>query len=441
MRYFQSRGPLFWILTGAALVLFLGGAGGAALCKYTNLDCGIAREAEPENLEDFVTPDRSQTKLPAGFRQEVVAKGLEFPVDFDFLPDGRIIVAQQDGLFRLVENGRLVPRPVLDIREQVGRSFFRGVVGVDVDSDFAKNGFFYTAYAQRLGKGSEPTTGLVSRFRMRAGVAGEERVLLGADGDTPCLELPAGADCLPVYGDHLGADMVFLDDGTMLISVGEGGGQDTNEDLPIALVAQKLDYLGGKVLRITRSGKGVPDNPFWNGSENANRSKVWALGMRNPFRLASGREGTVYVGDVGHLHSEEISRVSRGVNLGWPCFEGTSRTEGYRDTDLCRDLYRSPPASLQGPLIELKHPDALSLTLGDLSTGLAFPKRFANVLFFGDWGRSWLRYAKVNGDGTLGPVMPFARDTGGPVAIKAGSDGALYYLALNAGELRRIRFG
>ncbi len=441
MRLFKSRGILFWVLVGAVVVVLVGGASGAALCKYSNLDCGIAKEAAPQDLEDAVKPDRSKTILPDGFRQDVVAGGLSFPSDFDFLPDGRIIVAQRDGLFRLIENGRLVRRPVLDLRGRVDISAARGLVNVDVDPDFAENGFFYTVYAQLTGKATEPTTVRVSRFTMRGNVAprATEKVLLGAAGDRPCLDQPAGADCLPCYGDHLGADIVFLGDGTMLISTGEGGGLNTVEDT--ALGSQNPDYLGGKVLRVTRDGDGVPGNPFWNGSAQANRSKVWALGLRNPFRLALGSGGALYVGDVGWMEREEISLVSRGANLGWPCFEGTLRTEGYRETELCEAFYRTPPARLHDPLLELRHPDSISLTLGDFSTGLAFPTRFQNALFFGDWGKGWLRYAEIGPEGQLGRGTPFARNTAGPVTITTGADGMLYYLALNAGELRRIRFG
>ena len=439
-RFLKPRRALFWVLGALLALVLLGGAGGAALCKYS-FDCGLRAEAPPENLQDVVTVDRSKSILPAGFREQVVSGGLSFPSDFDFLPDGRIIVAQRDGLFRLVENGRLLRRPVLDLRGRVDISAARGLVNVDVDPDFAKNGFFYTVYAQQLGKPTEPTTVRVSRFTMRSNVAraDTEKVLLGVDGERPCLDQPTGADCLPCYGDHLGADFVFLDDGTMLISTGEGGGLNTVEDT--ALAAQSLDYLGGKILRVTRDGDGVHDNPFWNGSPGANRSKVWASGLRNPFRLAFRPGGDLYVGDVGWREREEISAVTRGANLGWPCFEGTRRTEGFRDTDLCDAFYRSPPEALHDPLLELEHPDSVSLTLGDFSTGLEFPKRFGNVLFFGDWGKGWLRYARIGRDGQLGPGRPFAKNTAGPVAIKAGGDGMLYYLALNAGELRRIRYG
>lgn len=435
----MSRRTLVYILVAGVAVLLVGGGTGAVLCKYSSLDCGLTSEAAPAPLEEIVKPDRTDVVLPQGFRQNIVAKGLTFPADFDFLPDGRILVAQRDGLFRLVESGRLQARPVLDLRGTVDLAAFRGLVTVDIDPDFQENGFFYTVYSPKTGAATEPTTVRVSRFTMRGDVADRrsERVLLGTEGEEPCLDLPAGADCLPGYVDHLGADILFLNDGTMLVATGDGGGRDAVEDT--AFGAQDLDYLGGKILRVTRTGAGVPDNPFWNGSTEGNRSKVWASGLRNPFRLAAGPGGAVYVGDVGWRTREEISAVERGANLGWPCFEGTVRTMEYQDTDFCRALYERPPASLQKPLLDFPHADAVSLTLGDFSAGLSFPERFRRVLFFGDWGKSWLRYAAVKPDGSLGPAQPFARGAAGPVAIKVGPDGALYYSALNAGELRRIR--
>lgn len=435
----MSRRTLVYILVAGAGVLLVGGGTGAAVCKYSSLDCGLRAEEPPAPLEEVVKPDRTEVVLQAGFRQDVVAQGLLFPADFDFLPDGRILVAQRDGLFRLVDNGRLLRRPVLDLRGTVDLAAFRGLVTVDIDPDFDENGFFYTVYTLKTGEAIEPTTVRVSRFAMRDDVAdpATETVLLGAEEGVPCLELPSGADCLPAYVDHYGADILFRDDGTMLVATGDGGGKDAVEDT--AFGAQDLDYLGGKILRVTRLGAGVPDNPFWNGSEDANRSKVWASGLRNPFRLADGPGENVYAGDVGWRTREEISSVARGANLGWPCFEGAVRTMEYRSTDVCQTFYANPPASLRGPLLDFPHADSVSLTLGDFSAGLSFPERFRRVLFFGDWGKSWLRYADVKPDGSLGPAQPFARNTAGPVAIKVGPDGALYYMALNAGQLRRIR--
>ncbi len=103
-----------------------------------------------------------------------------------------------------------------------------------------------------------------------------------------------------------------------------------------AFRAQMLGCLSGKVLRIDPlTGAGVPSNPFYSAAApDANKSKVWALGLRQPFRMvlkpgtgstnpADGNPGTLYIGDVGYFTWEEVDVVDRpGLNMGWPLFEG-----------------------------------------------------------------------------------------------------------------------
>ena len=96
----------------------------------------------------------------------------------------------------------------------------------------------------------------------------------------------------------------------------------------------------GKVLRVTRAGKGLADESLLDGRcGRQTRSKVWAYGLRNPFRLAV-RSG------LGHcpmsvtwagITIEEIDVAARASNLGWPCYEGRRpATRYYRDTGLLR---------------------------------------------------------------------------------------------------------
>ena len=81
--------------------------------------------------------------------------------------------------------------------------------------------------------------------------------------------------------------------------------------------------LNGKILRVNDDGTAPADNPFYDGNPNSNRSKVWAYGLRNPFRFVLHPEtGIPYVGDVGWNEWEELDIASRGRNLGWPCYEG-----------------------------------------------------------------------------------------------------------------------
>ena len=59
---------------------------------------------------------------------------------------------------------------------------------------------------------------------------------------------------------------------------------------------------------MTRAGRGLPTNPFFDGDAAANRSKVWALGFRNPFRLTLAPETDLpIVADVGWRGDEEIN--------------------------------------------------------------------------------------------------------------------------------------
>src|SRR5262249_50202594 len=91
----------------------------------------------------------------------------------------------------------------------------------------------------------------------------------------------------------------------------------------IALRAQDVDSINGKLLRIDpATGNGLPDNPFYAGPTDI-PSKVWCYGFRNPFRFTI-LPGTsdVFVGDVGWDDWEELDVAARGGNYGWPCHEG-----------------------------------------------------------------------------------------------------------------------
>lgn len=428
-----------------ALVLVVALAGGA-LCKLF-FDCHLRGELPP--LSKRVKEGHGLTALPPGFHQSVLVRGLAFPTDYALLSDGRILVAQKDGLVRVVQAGRVLQRPFLDLRRRVAIESYRGVMAIQVDPRFEENGFVYVLYAQRSAPG-EPPRGRLSPTSMRlirvvargnAALRGSERVILGAAGHaSSCSALPPTADCLPLDFDHGGGGIAFTQGGTMFVSTGDGGGVD-HEIEPSALLAQSVDSLSGKVLRITRDGTGVPSNPFWNGDASANRSKVWAYGLRNPFRLALRGE-IPYVGDVGSKDFEEIDAVPRRANLGWPCYEGHRRHTRYHGTPVCRALYAIGTSAVQWPSLALGRDVAASVTGGVFYAGSRFPAKYRGAYFFGDWERSWLRVVRFDADGKplANPVL-FAAPAAGPVKLAMGANEDLYYLALNVGEIRRVRYG
>jgi len=128
------------------------------------------------------------------------------------------------------------------------------------------------------------------------------------------------------YENHNGGMLQFGPEGDLYASVGDGDPGVLNK---AGAFAQQLDGLLGRIIRIDpRRGDpySVPtDNPFVNVA-NA-RPEVWAYGLRNPWRFwIDPATDLLYVPDVGSTSREEINVVAdrgRGINFGWPCFEGT----------------------------------------------------------------------------------------------------------------------
>jgi glucose/arabinose dehydrogenase len=130
----------------------------------------------------------------------------------------------------------------------------------------------------------------------------------------------------PVYENHNGGQLVFGPDGYLYIGTGDGGGEgdsDQNAQDPASLL--------GKILRIdVESGAAtyeIPaDNPFVDDTDY--RPEIWALGLRNPWRISFDRQiGDMFIGDVGQANWEEVdfqpSTSLGGENYGWNILEGT----------------------------------------------------------------------------------------------------------------------
>lgn len=439
--------PLGRILLIGGIVLLVAGGGAAGACKLA-LDCHLARPAPGGELGAVAKPTEGDAKLPAGLSEETVVEGLTFPTSFAFLPDGRVLVAERDGVLRLSTPGGVTePTSALDLRGRVATAGYRGLVAVEVDPEFEENGFVYVIYsvAPRSAPvdAKDATVVRVSRFVMHGNVVdpATERVLVGSV-DPPtgsCTDLPPTADCLPSDVDHIGGDLVFADDGSLFVTTGDGGGNDREVETT-ALRAQSADALGGKILRITRDGKGLPSNPFFRGDESANRAKVWAVGLRNPFRMTlTPGAGLPVVGEVGSHAFDEISLAPRGANLGWPCYEGTVRAPTYKGVAECAAMYRMPARSTTAPVLAFAHDGTISVTGGVFNTGDVYPDSYRGVYVYGDWALSTISVVRIDRSGkAVGGSRPFATEAGGPVQFRLGPEGLLYYLSLNNGELRRI---
>ena len=174
--------------------------------------------------------------------------------------------------------------------------------------------------------------------------------------------------CPILYESHGTGSLVFGTDGTLLAACGDGASysnRDTGSQVETyyddaladgiisvkenvgAYRAQLIDSLSGKLWRIDPlTGAGVPTNPFYEPANPFSKaSRVWALGVRNPYRMTlrpetgshdpgDGDPGAIYLGDVGWNTWEDLHVVKGGGrNLGWPAFEGIDVQSGYWSAD------------------------------------------------------------------------------------------------------------
>lgn len=417
-----------------------------------------------------------EVSVPDGFVLEPVVSGLSAAVEFTFLPDGRIFLIEKSGYVRVVQDGQLIAEPFLDISDRVNHMGDRGLVGLAVHPRFPDVPYVYLAYAYdppelRGRSGDEGPDGVGTRvsqlIRVSADPAhdhnralpGSEVILLGRNstlenmGD-PAVRNPTEPSCGPVGAyvqDCLPADehshtigrVRFGPDGALY--VGSGDGADYHGPQPYHVRALDLDSLAGKLLRIDPiTGYGLPDNPFYDGDPTSNRSKVLNYGLRNPYSFSFHPiTWEPIIGNVGWATWEEID-IGRGMNSGWPCFEGGDqgnlRQPSFADMQACQALYAEPEGTVTAPAYAfLREGVGSAIIAGDVYTGGVYPAEYEGRLFIADYYQRWIRTVPLYEDGTAGPAEDFAI-VNYPVQVGLGPDGHMYYIDIWSGSLQRIRY-
>lgn len=226
------------------------------------------------------------------FAPEPVVDGLDTPWSFAFLPDGGIVLNEKPGRLRLFRNGVLGDpvrgTPVVAYRQDAG------LLALALHPDFGNNGWIYLAFAD---PGSDPDTSTMKivRGRIRDGVWVDQQTVWSAP---PALYGTANS--------HFGTRLLF-DGDYLFFSIGDRGHREN---------AQDLSSPYGKIHRIRADGSVPTDNPFV-GVDGAWAS-VWSYGHRNPQGLARSASGELWASEHGPRGGDELNRIERGRNYGWP---------------------------------------------------------------------------------------------------------------------------
>jgi glucose/arabinose dehydrogenase len=257
-------------------------------------------ETRPPNGVDQQPAFRGQTRICAvtsGAKYEVtvVAKGLANPWSVEPLSGGDILVTERPGRMRIVSAEGRISEPIAGLPDVVARGQ-GGLLDAALSPSFAADHTVFWSF-------SEPREGGNATSVARGVLSGDR---------TRLTEVKVIFRALPAYdgGAHFGSRLAFGPDGMLYITLGE---RSDNQMRP---QAQQLDSHMGKIIRIAPDGSVPQDNPFV-GKAGA-LPEIWDLGHRNPQALAFDAKGQLWDIEHGTRGGDELNRVEKGKNYGWP---------------------------------------------------------------------------------------------------------------------------
>ncbi|MGN6695872.1 MAG: PQQ-dependent sugar dehydrogenase, partial [Aquihabitans sp.] len=215
------------------------------------------------------------------------------------------------------------------------------------------------------------------------------------------------------FPNHNGGHIVFGPDAQLWLGLGDGGSADDPDNH-----AQDPKSDLGKMLRI---------------DPQTNQAQIVISGLRNPWRFSFDTDDSLWIGDVGQNHVEEVDHLPKddidGANLGWSGYEGS---EPYLDGDGRR------PADPVPPVFEYTHDDGnCSITGGFVYRGKAIPA-LEGAYLFADYCAGRLRAVRLHDDGSLDQELDLGVDIDHPVSFTADADGEPYVLSQDGNIVRLL---
>ena len=255
---------------------------------------------------------QAQSDLP--FQVEAVTS-FDQPWAMAFLPDGRLLVTEMKGSLFIVNQDGQKSRPVRGGMPDVDYGGQGGLGDVAVHPDFAENGFIYLSYAE----GGPGGTRGAAVMRAVLNENGNEFSL--SDTDVIWRQYPK----LVGYG-HYGHRLLIDNEGFLWISSG-----DRQKFTP----AQDMQSSVGKVLRLRDDGSVPQDNPFVDYlsvnpfvDDDSVYQEIWSLGHRNPLGMAFDLNGQLWEIEHGPAGGDELNRIVRGGNYGYPIVSSGDHYDG-----------------------------------------------------------------------------------------------------------------
>ncbi|TRO97274.1 PQQ-dependent sugar dehydrogenase [Glycocaulis profundi] len=354
-------------------------------------------------------PPASEPGEPSAAYEIVpVAGGLDHPWSVAFLPDGGFLVTERSGALRRVS----ADGEVSDALSGVPAVFAAGQGGlfeIALAPDFEDSGTVFLSYA--YGTNAENGTALMRATLADDGLTGGEEIFRSS--------AKRGAH-------HFGGRMAFLDDGTILLTLGDG--------FEFRERAQSLEDHLGTIVRIAPDGAALADNPF--ADQEGARPEIWSYGHRNVQAiLRDPATGTVWSNEHGPRGGDELNIIEPGANHGWPVVTDGVDYSGARISpyglDRAEEMGFAVPVHVWTPSIA---PSAMTLYDGD-----AFPS-WRGDLFVSALAGQAVHRLEIEAGGIADEEMLFTELGARIRDVRTGPDGLIYLLTDSPdGQLLAVR--
>ena len=314
------------------------------------------------------TPTRRATPTgpPEVDLDGTVADDLDVPWGMAFFANGDALVSERDRarLLRVTPKGKVTRLGEVRGVAPASGSGEGGLLGIALAPGDEDTVFAYLTSA---------SDNRVVRLSIRGGKVGKPKALLTG---------------IPTSVHHHGGRLLFAPDGTLFVSVGDA------ED---SALAQQQGSLAGKILRIRTDGRAASGNPYGN--------RTWSYGHRNVEGLAFDARGRLWATEFGDKRADELNRIVKGRNYGWPRVEGRSGNDAYTN-----------PAATWSP------------TSSCSPAGLAITRSTA---FVGALQGQCLFSVALDGTDAAKPKAHFAREHGRIRNVAVATDGSLWMTTSN----------
>lgn len=331
-----------------------------------------------------------------------VATGLDEPWAVAPLPDGSLLVTERDGVVLRVVNGKA--RPVQGAPRVVAEGQ-GGLLDITLARDFATTRTLFLTYSKPQGRGSGTALAAAELSADGTRLDNLRDLFQSAPGGTT--------------GRHFGSRVIEAADGTLFVTIGDRGDRPS---------AQDRSLHNGSIVRINRDGTVPGDNPFV--GHTGVQPEIWSYGHRNPQGAGLDAGGTLWTTEHGARGGDEVNRIEKGANFGWPVISYGRHYSGARIGQGTAQPGMQQPAHFWDPSIApsgllVYQGDMFPEWRGDMFVGSLKFSYISRLALTGDAARE---IEQIEGDETL-RVRDIVEDDDGSILFVSVGNGAVYRMS------------